>query len=85
MNVKRRSCEPKRVDFELLSETDIRVYKSMLPDTPMLPEELISDDLSISQIMASLTMLEISGAVEAGAGGYFMRNSADVDFEDSDS
>ncbi|MBQ7669427.1 MAG: DNA-processing protein DprA [Clostridia bacterium] len=82
---KSRSCEPKRVDFELLSETDIRVYKSMLPDTPMLPEELISDDLSISQIMASLTMLEISGAVEAGAGGYFMRNSADVDFEDSDS
>ena len=82
---KRRVSEPKRVDFELLSETDIRVYKAMLPDTPMIPEELISDDLGIAEVMASLTMLEISGAVEAGAGGYFMRNSTDIDSEDSDS
>ena len=82
---KKRSAEPKRIDFELLSDTDIRVYKAMLPDTPMIPEELISDDLSIADVMASLTMLEISGAVEAGAGGYFMKNSTDIDTEDSES
>lgn len=69
--------EPKRVDFELLSDVDLKVYNSMKPDTPMIPEELISDDLAISDVMASLTMLEISGAVEAGAGGYFMRCGAD--------
>lgn len=71
--------EPKRIDFELLSETDLKVYNSMSPDTPVIPEELISDGISIADVMASLTMLEISGAVEAGAGGYFMRSSSDLD------
>ncbi len=69
--------EPKRMDFELLSENDLRVYNAMTPDTPMIPEELLLDGMRISDVMASLTMLEISGAVEAGAGGYFMRSSAD--------
>ncbi len=69
--------EPKRVDFELLSETDVRVYNAMTPDTPVIPEELVLDGLRISDVMSSLTMLEITGAVEAGAGGYFMRCSAD--------
>ncbi|MBR0303947.1 MAG: hypothetical protein IJQ80_08860, partial [Clostridia bacterium] len=60
-------------------------YNSMTPDTPMIPEELITDDVPISDVMASLTMLEISGAVEAGAGGYFLRTSADdMTFEDED-
>jgi len=77
--------EPRRVDFELLNETDMRVYNSMTPDTPMIPEELVSDDLPISDVMSSLTMLEISGAVEAGAGGYFMRCGADeLSLSDSD-
>ena len=69
--------EPKRIDFELLGENDVRVYNAMTPDTPMIPEELLLDGMRISDVMASLTMLEISGAVEAGAGGYFMRSSAD--------
>lgn len=70
--------EPKRIDFELLNETDIKIYNAMKADTPLLPEELISDGLSISDVMSSLTMLEISGAVECGAGGYFMKCSEDV-------
>ena len=70
-------AEPKRLDFELLGENDVRVYNAMIPDTPMIPEELLLDGMRISDVMASLTMLEISGAVEAGAGGYYMRSSAD--------
>ena len=69
--------EPKRVDFELLNENDKKVYNAMIPDTPMIPEELIADGITIADVMASLTMLEISGAVEAGAGGYFMRCGSD--------
>ncbi|MBR6918403.1 MAG: DNA-processing protein DprA [Clostridia bacterium] len=69
--------EPKRIDFELLSEKDLKIYNSMIPDTPMIQEELISDDITIADVMASMTMLEVSGAIEAGAGGYFMRTSAD--------
>ena len=70
--------EPKRVDFEMLGETDKKIYEMMIPDTPMLPEELLCEDMKISDVMASLTMLEIAGAVEAGAGGYFMRVGDDA-------
>lgn len=69
----KETVQPKRIDFDMLGETDMKVYNAMKPDTPMVPEELIGDGLSISDVMASLTMLEISGAVEAGAGGYYMR------------
>ncbi len=65
------------VDFESLSESDIKVYKSMKPDIPMLPDEIVTAELPISQIMVSLTMLELAGAVEAGAGGYFVRHADD--------
>ena len=76
--------EPKRVDFDMLGENDIRVYNAMRPDTPMIPEELLSDGMKISDVMASLTMLEISGAVEAGAGGYFMRVGDDMISDDTE-
>ena len=49
----------------------------MKPNVPTLPDELVSADCPISQIMSSLTMLEIAGALEAGHGGYFMRLSPD--------
>ncbi len=67
----------KPVDFESLSDDDIKVYKAMKPDIPMLPDEIVTAELPISQIMVSLTMLELAGAVEAGAGGYFVRHADD--------
>lgn len=76
--------EPKRVDLELLSETDLAVYRAMKDDAPMIPEELISDSLSISDIMSSLTMLEIAGAVEAGAGGYFIKCACGIDMPEEE-
>lgn len=71
------SSEPVRIDFEMLGEKEKTVYNAMDVDTPMLPEEIRVPGYRIQDIMASLTLLEISGAVEAGAGGYFMRTSAD--------
>lgn len=64
--------EPVRIDLELLEERDMTVYNAMTPNTPLLAEE-IPVDLPISSVMASLTMLELSGAVECSAGGYFTR------------
>lgn len=64
--------EPVRIDLELLEERDMTVYNAMTPNTPLLAEE-IPVDLPISAVMASLTMLELSGAVECSAGGYFTR------------
>ena len=69
----KEQVEPKRIDLEMLGDADLRIYNAMKPDTPMVPEELLCDGMKISDVMASLTMLEIAGAVEAGAGGYFMR------------
>lgn len=66
-----------KIDLELLDENEIKVYNKMKPNVPTLPDELVSADCPISQIMSSLTMLEIAGAVEAGHGGYFMRLSPD--------
>ena len=69
--------QAKAVDFESLSEIDMKVYRTMKPDVPMLPDELVTADVAISQVMVSLTMLELAGAVEAGAGGYFVRHADD--------
>ncbi len=69
--------EPVRIDFEMLSDIDKRVYNAMSPDVPMIPDEIKVEGLKIQDVLSSLTMLEISGAVEGGAGGYFMRNSSD--------
>ena len=65
----------KTVDFEFLSDEDMAVYKAMIPDIPMLPEEIGKGAIPISKVLSSLTMLEIAGAVEAGAGGYFVRHA----------
>lgn len=75
----------KKVDFNILGENEWKIYNAMTADIPTLPDDLTDTGLMISDIMASLTMLEISGAVEAGAGGYFLKRSADSDLpEESD-
>ena len=49
----------------------------MKPDVPMIPDELVSAELPINEVLSSLSMLELAGAVESGAGGYFLRRSSD--------
>lgn len=72
-----RERKARVVDFETLTDVDMKVYRAMKPDIPMLPDEIVTAELEISQIMVSLTMLELAGAVEAGAGGYFVRHADD--------
>ena len=63
-------------DFELISETERKVYRAMTPDLPMIAEEICEVcKLPVSTVMASLTILEMTGTVESGAGGYFMRHA----------
>jgi len=66
-----------RIDIDLLDEINIRVYNRMIPDVPMIPDELVSDGLSVSDVLSSLSLLELAGAVESHPGGYFLRASAD--------
>ena len=70
---------PRRIDFDMLDEINIKVYELMTPDVPVAPDELVRPDLPISDVLSSLSLLEIAGAVEAGAGGYFLRRSSDGD------
>jgi len=66
------------VDFDSLSDEEKKIYRAMTPDIPMLAEEIgNASGMPISTVMAALTLLEISGAVESGAGGYFMRHADD--------
>ena len=59
-------------------ENEKKIYAALVPDVPMLADDIHLKDLEMSQILAGLTMLELSGAIECGAGGYFMRRSADI-------
>lgn len=67
----------KRVDIDTLEETERRIFDYMKPDVPMLCEEIAEGGFELSQVMVSLTLLEIAGAVEAGAGGYYLKRAAD--------
>ena len=77
--------EPVRIDFEMLSDSDKKVYNAMIPHAPMIPDGIKVEGMKIQDVLASLTLLEISGAVEAGAGGYFVRcGTDDISFEDEE-
>lgn len=67
----------KRVDIDTLDDMEKRIFDYMKPDVPMLCEEIAEGGFELSQVMVSLTLLEIAGAVEAGAGGYYLKRAAD--------
>ena len=67
----------RKIELDMLESAEIKVYNRMKPNVPVLPDNLVDGDTSISDIMSALTMLEMAGAVESGGGGYFMRVSED--------
>lgn len=67
----------KKIELDMLDESEIKVYNKMKPDVPMFPDELVDEHTTVSDVMSALTMLEMAGAVEASGGGYFKRVSPD--------
>lgn len=65
------------VELDHLGETEKKIYNALVPDVPVLADDIPVPDIPISAVLAGLTMLELCGAVECGAGGYYMRRSAD--------
>ena len=64
------------IDAEFMQGLDgkyIDIYNSMKPDVPMLPDEITELGYDISDVLAAMTMLEISGAVDGSPGGYYTR------------
>lgn len=76
-NSDKKVIPAKKIELDMLDESEIKVYNKMKPSVPMLPDELVDGENSVSDIMSALTMLEMAGAVESGGGGYFMRTSPD--------
>lgn len=68
---------PVTVDFDMLGDTERVVLARMKCDVPMLAEELVGDGTDLPTVLGALTVLEIAGAVEGGAGGYFVKRSGD--------
>ncbi len=72
---KEKTEQMRHIHIDMLGDRDRAIYRDMLPNTPMLPDEIAAKGYDISEVMVSMTMLEIAGAVEAGAGGYYIRTS----------
>lgn len=74
---KNRAQGVDHMSLDMLGENEKKVFFAMPCDTPVIPDEIKVAGLGVGDILSSLTMLEICGAVEAGAGGYYMRSSED--------
>ncbi len=63
----------RKTELDLLDESELKVYNKMKPNVPTLPDELVDAQTPIGAVLSALTVLELTGAVESGSGGYFMR------------
>ena len=67
----------RKIELDMLDETEIKVYNKMKPSVPVMPDSLVDDSLKIGDVLSALTVLEMAGAVESGGGGYYMRVQPD--------
>lgn len=74
---KKTMIEASHVELDLLGDIEKKIYAALVPDVPVLAESIPVQGLSMSDVLSGLTMLELCGVVECGAGGYYMRRSAD--------
>ena len=65
------------VELDTLGETERKVYEAMIPDVPVVADDIPVAGIGMGDLMAALTMLELAGVVECGAGGYYLRRSAE--------
>ena len=59
--------------LDTMTDTDRKVFAKLKGDSGVTVDDLCSEDLSASDILTSLTMLEIEGLIEAMPGGYYKR------------
>ncbi len=65
------------VGFDLLDDNAKKVYASMQADVPMLLDDIPAEGLETSEILTSLTLLELCGAVECMAGSQYIKRLFD--------
>lgn len=77
VNSEEKMIPARKIELDMLDETEIKVYNKMKPSVPVMPDSLVDDTLKIGDVLSALTVLEIAGAVESGGGGYYMRVQPD--------
>lgn len=77
---KQETVEKEKPDPELrkkiydgLGEQERKVFDAMPDDRSVSADSLVSDELSSSDVMSALTLLELCSAVESTAGGFFRK------------
>lgn len=75
--IKEKMIPAKKIELDMLDETEIKVYNRMKPSVPVMPEDLADASLDVSGVLSALTVLEMAGAVESGGSGYYMRIQPD--------
>ena len=76
-NTKPNAIPAAHVELDSLGETERKVYEAMIPDVPVVADDIPVKDIGMGELMAALTMLELAGVVECGAGGYYLRRSGE--------
>ena len=77
VNSEENMVPARKIELDMLDETEIKVYNKMKPSVPVMPDSLVDDSLKIGDVLSALTVLEMAGAVESGGGGYYMRVQPD--------
>lgn len=73
----RKMIEADHIEFDQLSDTEKKIYAALVPDVPVHADDILVEGVEMPELIAGLTMLEVCGVVECGAGGYYMRRSAE--------
>lgn len=68
-----KKSEEKRFDPSSLSPDERKLYDALDYEKPVTVDEMHVDGMSISDISATVTMLEIAGAIEARPGGFYVK------------
>jgi len=73
----KKAIAANHVELDMLGETEKKIYAALKPDVPVLADDIPVQGIDMPALLAGLTMLELCGVVECGAGGYYMRRSAE--------
>ncbi len=71
---KKITAPPADMDTDGLGDLERRIYNAMVFEEPMSVDRLVFPDTEFGDIMAALTMLELSGHITAKPGNTFIKN-----------
>ena len=71
--ISKASLEELDEKLAYLDDIQRKVYELFVQDASLTADDLCSEDISASEVLSALTMLEIEGLVEAMPGGLYRK------------